>query len=131
MALFGWLFLLCACDPSGGETETVNLDEPPSIKPVEAIETDTSLHRLSVREWKEASDAKQKANCAGIIGASVDSFVVRDSERFNQLSNELCSCINQLTHGMPTMNDNAIFDEAKRCLASMGYREESDSLSLN
>lgn len=127
--LLGLLLFLSSCGPSAEESETVELK---SVEPmVEAIEPDTSLHRLNVREWNNAPEAKRKANCAGIIKTSMDSFVIRDSERFNQLSDELCACISQLTNGMPTMNDNAVFDEAKRCLASMGYREESDSLSLN
>ncbi|HKK38355.1 MAG TPA: hypothetical protein VJ949_02935 [Cryomorphaceae bacterium] len=131
LSLLGVLFLLCSCDSSGDESKVLELEEPIPVESIEEIEPDSSLYRMNVREWNEAPEAKRKANCAGIIRTSVDSFEVRDSEKFNELTEELCSCISQVTHGMPTMNDNAVFDEAKRCLASMGYREESDSLSLN
>lgn len=129
--LLGVLFLLFSCDSSGDESKVLELDDPIPVESVKEITPDTSLYRLNVREWNEAPEVKRKANCAGIIRSSVDSFEVKDSERFNELSEELCSCITEVTRGMPTMNNNAVFDEAKRCLASMGYRKESDSLSLN
>jgi|GEM_PF-5110610 len=129
-SILGFLFLFNSCDFSGDDSKVLKLKKPIPEKVIEKIEPDSGLFRLNVEEWNAASEAEQKANCAAIILTSVESIEFKDKAEFNELSEELCSCISDLTKGMPTMNDNALFDEAQRCLASMGYREESDSLSI-
>jgi hypothetical protein len=122
--------LLLSCSNSGNE-DVLTPEKPIPVEKVVRIEPDTSLHGATVKEWGEARRDLRESNCASFILMSFDSSEINDDEEFNEISKNLCSCIHDVIYGMPTMNENAILTEAKRCMDTMGYRQASDSLSTN
>jgi len=121
---------LSSCE-SASDEDVLTPEKPIPIEKEARIESDTTLYAVSVKEWHAASENTRESNCAGIISSWADTMEVEDDESFNKLTRNLCSCIHDVTYGMPTMNDNAIMTEARRCLDTMGYREAGDSLTPN
>jgi hypothetical protein len=102
--------------------------------PVETVETitpDSSLYRANVGDWNQASIKSRKANCASMILSAVDTTEFREERDIHELTEGLFKCIDEVTYGMPTMNNNAIMDVSARCLHSMGYKLSSQHTSLN
>lgn len=129
--LFGLVVLMISCSSSGvQEVKVLDLENPIPVEKEAAIHPDTSLFQLNVKEWNEAPVEKRLSNCAAMVSISVDTFALRTNKDLNKLAEELFTCLDELTYGMPTMNDNAILNVSARCLYAMGYREASDTLSV-
>lgn len=78
-----------------------------------------TLHKVKIRDWKNATEENKLATC-GDFAAAVDNSVAMDVLLVR--ATELRACINEATRGIDNVDNDGVAEVAAICMVILGYK---------